>query len=156
MIITKKYLKNNVNYKTPKMMAEDKNVSVSTIRRRMKKYNINPVLKKTVNKNYILKHYKKKSIPLLAADLQISEEYVSRIMRSLKLDLNDHKRYYESKKIHFLGGYEFLKACKDNNVNNNFELREKLGHSEFVKLAMKLRREKEKELNRIKNKINYD
>jgi|SRR5690625_315700 len=143
MIITKKYLKNNVNYKTPKMMAEDLNVSVSTIRRRMKKYNINPVLKKTVNKNYILKHYKKKSITLLAADLQISEEYVSRIMRSLKLDLNDHKRYYES---NFLGGYEFLQACKDNNVNNNFELREKLGHNKFSELAMKLRREKEKRI----------
>ena len=72
-------------------------------------------------------------------------------MRSLKLDLNDHKRYYESKRITFLGGYEFLQACKDNNVNNNFELREKLGHSEFVKLAMKLRREKEKRIESNKN-----
>src|SRR5699024_4090232 len=151
MIITKKYLKNNVNYKTPKMMAEDKKVSVSTVRGRMKKYNINPVLKKTVNKNYILKHYKKKSITLLAADLQISEEYVSRIMRSLKLDLHDHKRYYESKKIHFLGGYEFLQACKDNNVNNNFELREKLGHNKFSELASKLRREKVKRIESNKN-----
>src|SRR5690625_2017751 len=139
MIITKKYLKNNVNYKTPKMMAEDKNVSVSTIRRRMKKYNINPVLKKTVNKNNILKHYKKKSITLLSVDLQISEEYVSRIMISLKLDLNDHKRNYETKQIALIDDYEFPQGCKDNNVKNNYELSEKIGHNKFPELAKELR-----------------
>ena len=142
MKITKQYLIRNIEKKLPRMMAKEKNVSADYIRKRIRKFNLKPPPQKVIRTNYILANYKNKSKELLAKELKMSEDYIDKIFKKLNLDVSDNKKYHLSKRTSFLGGVDFLKACKEHNCKNNFELREKLGHEKFMILAEKIRKKR--------------